>query len=90
MKPTKKRLPIKEKTAEELAAMPDSEIDFSDLPELDEEWFRTAELVYPKPKKNITIRIDDEVYNWFKQQGAGYQSRINAVLKSFVQAHKQQ
>lgn len=90
MKPTKKRSLIKEKTAAELAAMPDSEIDYSDIPELDEEWFKTAVLVYPKPKHPITIRLDDDVYHWFKQQGAGYQSRINAVLKSYVQAHKQQ
>lgn len=78
------------KELEKLAARPDSEIDYSDIPELDEEWFKTAVLVYPKPKQPITIRIDDEVYQWFKQQGAGYQSRINAVLKSYVQAHKQQ
>jgi uncharacterized protein (DUF4415 family) len=90
MKPTKKRSPIKEKTAEELAAMPDSEIDFSDIPELDEEWFKTAELVYPRPKHSITIRLDDDVYQWFRKQGAGYQSRINAALKSYMQGNNQQ
>jgi uncharacterized protein (DUF4415 family) len=89
MKPTKERSPIREKTNEELAAMADSEIDYSDIPELDEEWFKTAELVYPKPKHSITIRIDDEVYQWFRKQGTGYQSRINAALKSYVQEHKQ-
>lgn len=90
MKRTKKDSPIREKTNEELAAMADSEIDYSDIPELDEEWFKTAVLVYPKPKHSITIRLDDDVYHWFRKQGTGYQSRINAALKSYVQEHKQQ
>lgn len=77
------------KRLKELAARPDSEIDYSDIPELDEEWFKNAKPIYPKPKHLLSIRLDDEVYHWFKQQGRGYQSHINAILKSYVQAHKQ-
>lgn len=82
--------PTSKKQLKELAAMPDSKIDFSDIPELDEEWFKNAKPIYPKPKQPISIRLDDDVYQWFKEQGNGYQSHINAVLKSYVQAHKQQ
>jgi uncharacterized protein (DUF4415 family) len=38
------------------------------------------------PKRQITIRLDQDVLDWFKSQGAGYQTRINAVLRSFVDA----
>ena len=57
-------------------------------PILDEEWFRTAELVMPEPKAAISIRLDREVLDWFKSQGPGYQSRINAVLGAYVKAHR--
>ncbi len=43
----------------------------------------------PGPKQQLTVRFDLEVIEWFKAQGAGYQTRMNAVLKSFVDAQKQ-
>lgn len=56
-----------------------------DSPLLDEEWFRTARLVVPSgEKKRITIRLDENVVDYFKRQGAGYQTRINDVLKAYV------
>ena len=71
-------------------ALPDSAIapeDADAAPILDEEWFRTAELVMPQPKAAISIRLDRDVLDWFKDQGPGYQSRINAVLAAYVKAH---
>jgi len=54
-------------------------------PLLDEEWFRTARLVIPSgDKKRITIRLDEDIIDYFKRQGAGYQTRINDVLKAYV------
>lgn len=58
-------------------------------PLLDEEWFKNAKLVLPDPKLPITIRLDREVLAWFKRKGPGYQSRINAVLRAYVDAHRQ-
>ena len=43
-----------------------------------------AVLVVPSKKKAISIRVDDDVLEYFKQQGAGYQRRINAVLRSYM------
>jgi len=80
---------LREKTIEELEAMPDSEIDYSDIPATDREFWKTAKVVMPQPKKAISVRIDKEVLEWFKAQGKGYQSRINAVLKSYVEAQKE-
>jgi uncharacterized protein (DUF4415 family) len=55
---------------------------------LDFNWSE-AILVIPQKKKAISIRVDEDVLNYFKKQGAGYQRRINAVLRSFVeQKHK--
>ena len=68
---------------EELAAMPDELIDFSDIPELTDEQLaqmRPASLYRPV-KKQITARVDADVLAWLKAQGKGYQSRMNAILR---------
>ena len=57
-------------------------------PLLDKEWFRTAKLVLPERKVPISLRMDREVVEWFKAHGKRYQSRMNAVLKAYVQAHR--
>lgn len=67
--------------------MKDSEIDYSDIPELDEEFFKNAKVVLPEPKTAVSIRLDKDVIAWFKKQGGGYQTKINAVLKTYVKAH---
>jgi len=68
--------------------MKDEDIDLSEIPELEDEFFENAELVMPERKASITLRIDQDVLEWFKGQGKGYQTRINAVLKTYVQARK--
>jgi uncharacterized protein (DUF4415 family) len=57
-------------------------------PILDKEWFRRAKLVLPERKVPISLRMDREVVEWFKAHGKRYQSRMNAVLKAYVQAHR--
>ena len=42
----------------------------------------------PRAKETITIRLDADVLDWFRQQGSGYQTRINAILRSYVRAHE--
>jgi uncharacterized protein (DUF4415 family) len=67
----------------QIAADPDT------APILDEEWFRTARLVIPQPKVPVSIRVDRDVLEWFKAHGPRYQSRMNAVLKAYVAAHRE-
>jgi uncharacterized protein (DUF4415 family) len=62
----------------------DQDIDFSDIPELNEAYFTNAKLVEPSPKEQITMCIDADVLEWFKARGKGYKTRMNAVLKAFV------
>ncbi|MDD5469105.1 MAG: BrnA antitoxin family protein [Anaerolineales bacterium] len=66
-----------------LSEMPDSEIDYSDIPPLDEGfWERaTANPFYKPVKTHASVRIDSDVLAWLKSQGKGYQTRINAILR---------
>ena len=86
-------LPIRGKTDwKRLAAPTDREIeeaiasDPDAAPLLDEEWFRTAKLVMPERKVPVSMRIDREVLDWFRQTGRGYLSRMHAVLRAYVAA----
>ena len=62
-------------------------VDTSDIPELDDDFFRRAELRVPA-KQTVTIRLDADVLTWFKEQGAGYQTRINQLLRQYMQAQQ--
>ncbi|OED42089.1 hypothetical protein AB833_07975 [Chromatiales bacterium (ex Bugula neritina AB1)] len=75
-------------TPQELAALPDEDIDLSDIPELDEKFWENAEIRAPE-KQGIYIKLDRDIVDWMKSQGRGYQARINAVLRSYYNAkHK--
>jgi uncharacterized protein (DUF4415 family) len=54
----------------------------------DADWMAKAQLVMPRAKKIVTLRLDPDVLEWFMQAGRGYQTRINAVLKAFVEAQE--
>ena len=72
---------------ERLEKMSDADIDFSDIPELDADFFRNAKVRMPRTKRAVSIRLDQDVLAWFKEQGRGYQTRMNAVLRAYMQAH---
>ncbi len=86
----KESIAMKSRTKwDELKAMKNSDIDVSEVPEIDAKVFKTMVVRMPQPKELVSIRIDPDVLAWFRQQGARYQTRINAVLRSYVQAHSQ-
>jgi uncharacterized protein (DUF4415 family) len=67
-------------------ALEDENIDYSEIPDLSalgEEFWKKAVVKRAEPKAQVTIRLDREVLDWFKSQGKGYQSRINAVLRAY-------
>ncbi len=76
-------------TPDEIDAVEDENIDFSDIPELDEEFWRRAELVEPDRTEQVTIRVKRSVLDYFKAPGKGYQTRMNQVLESYVRARRQ-
>jgi len=57
-------------------------------PEVDAAWFKTARVVMPEPKQAVSLRLDRDVVKWFKKQGPGYQTRINAVLRTYVNSRR--
>ena len=67
-----------------LAAKPDSEIDFSDIPATTEQDWRGAVRgkFYRPVKQQLTVRIDADVLEWLKSQGTGYQTRLNDILRA--------
>ena len=69
-----------------LRAMRDADIDYSDIPRLDESFWKAATLIMPEPKDRLTIRLDHDVVEWLKKNGRGYQTRINAILRSYMKA----
>jgi uncharacterized protein (DUF4415 family) len=68
--------------------MRDSDIDLSDMRELSPDFFANA-IIWPGPKKQITLRIDPDVLTFFRKHGRGYQSMINAVLRKYMEARKE-
>ncbi|HEV2378251.1 MAG TPA: BrnA antitoxin family protein [Terriglobia bacterium] len=75
-------------------ALKDNKIDFSDTPELTPEVFARAVvrrgLKPVPPKKQLTLRVDSDVLEWYRRQGPGYQTRINALLRAYMQEHLSQ
>ena len=79
-----KRTAAQQKMLAKLAAMGDSGIDFSDIPE-QRNWKGAERGMFYKPvNQQLTLRLDADVVDWFKRQGEGYQTRINAVLRRHV------
>jgi len=76
-------------TAKELAARPDSEIDYSDIPKTTEEFWKNAVLMQPEDwqKPKLTIRLDADIITFFKAMGPTYQTRINEVLRAHMEAN---
>jgi uncharacterized protein (DUF4415 family) len=75
-------------TTEELLTLSDEDIDYSDIPPLDEEFWKNAKLVMPEKTEQITLRVKTTVLEAYKATGKGYQTRMNAVLESFARTLK--
>ena len=83
--------PMSEERAKEIETMSDDDIDFSDIPELDEAFFKNAKLVKRQPNTEaISIRVDTDTLEWFRSTAKnhpeirGYQTLINDVLRTYV------
>lgn len=70
-----------------LESMEEKDIDTSDIAELDDEFFRNAKITVPA-KQPVTLRLDSDVLLWFKSQGQGYQTRINKLLRRYMESHQ--
>ena len=79
-------MPISKERLAEIAAIPDEAIDTSDIPELDARFFENAHFVMPtgSNKRSVTMRVDEDVLDWFKAGGRGHLTRMNAVLRAYM------
>jgi uncharacterized protein (DUF4415 family) len=69
-----------------MTAMPDANIDYSDIPQItDFSGFEVGKFYRPV-KETVTVRLDADVLHWLKQGGKGYQSRLNAILRKEMTA----
>ena len=70
----------------------DKDIDISDIPEVSPDLFAKAivrnGLKPATGKRQLTLRLDSDVLEWFKLQGQGYQTKINALLRAYMNAHR--
>jgi len=74
-----------------LAKMKDEDIDLSDAPEITPEMFAKAIVrrgLKPRTKTQLTLRVDSDVLEWYKKQGRGYQTKINMLLRAYMQEHQ--
>ena len=75
-------------------AMRDEDLDLTDHPEMSAEMFAKAVVRIGfrpvTPKEQITLRLDADVLQWFRERGAGYQTQINALLRAYMQEHLRQ
>lgn len=69
----------------ELQNLSDSEIDTSEIPELDETFWQNARKV--EPQETVAISIDKDILNWLKHQTPDYQILINQVLRNYMNQH---
>jgi uncharacterized protein (DUF4415 family) len=64
----------------------DRDIDYSDIPRLDQTFFKKATMAWPPAKRQLTIRLDEDVLAWLKRHGKGYQTRINRILRVVMES----
>ena len=76
---------IRAMTEEELEAAIAADPDWKDVPA---DWYKDAIPVMPGPKKLLSLRLDPDVVEWFRAQGPRYQTRMNAVLRAYMQARQ--
>jgi uncharacterized protein (DUF4415 family) len=77
-----------------IEAMPDDQIDTTDIPEMTEEEWNSKTvyvgLMYRPGKKSVTIRLDKDMVSWFKKRGKGWQTMMNWVLRLYYASHRKE
>ena len=75
-------------TPEQAKRLDEAAIDYSDIPELGDAFFAQAAATWPPTKKQLTVRIDEDVIAWLRSMGKGYQTRINHILRVAMEHQK--
>ena len=81
-------LSVVKERLDQLKNIKEEDINYSDIPETDQSFWEKADIRIPGDKKAVYIRLDSDVLDWLKSQGKGYQTRINAILRAYYEAHR--
>jgi uncharacterized protein (DUF4415 family) len=73
---------------ERLKTTPDEEIDTSDIPPLDDEFFANAQLRMPEGKVPVLLSIDEEIAEWFRSQSGDFRQNLNNALRDYADSHR--
>jgi uncharacterized protein (DUF4415 family) len=71
-----------------MAELPDEMIDTSDIPDLDERFWKNSRIVEPEGTEQVTLRVKKSVLQAYRDTGKGYQTRMNAVLETYARTLK--
>jgi uncharacterized protein (DUF4415 family) len=69
--------------------MTDENIDYSDIPPLGDEFFTQKTVSFSPSKQQLTIQLDQDILEWLKAQGKGYESQINHILREVMERQHQ-
>lgn len=79
---------ISKKRLDAIGSIRDENIDFSEIPEADDRFWSRADFHMPRPKKGVYVRLDQDVLEWLKSKGKGYQTRMNAMLRALMESDR--
>jgi uncharacterized protein (DUF4415 family) len=69
--------------------MTDENIDYSDIPPLGDEFFTQKTVSFSPSKQQLTIQLDQDILEWLKAQGKGYETQINHILREVMERQHQ-
>jgi uncharacterized protein (DUF4415 family) len=87
-KPTIARLSLSEVKAKRARGEDQTRADAPEAESLGEDFWKNARVVMPRGKTSVHLRLDSDIVEWFKGFGKGHLTRMNAVLRAYVDAHK--
>jgi len=83
----KNSMTISKQRLDEIRTIKDEDIDYSDIPELDDEWFENAILIKSQTRE-ISVELDNDIVEWYRSHDQNYPARINSILRAYMNKHK--
>jgi uncharacterized protein (DUF4415 family) len=87
-KPTTVRYSLSEIKAKRARGEDQTRADAAEAESLGEEFWKRARVVIPRGKTSVHLRLDSDIVEWFKTRGRGHLTRMNAVLRAYIDAHR--
>jgi uncharacterized protein (DUF4415 family) len=87
-KPTTMRYSLRQVKAKRACGEDQTRTDAPEAESLGEDFWKEARVVMPRGKTSVHLRLDSDIVEWFKARGKGHLTRMNAVLRAYVDAHR--